>query len=82
MPRKSPAKRNLGTKSAQMSVTGRFVNTKRHTVGYRIDGKRMSVTAAVKLARQGKIRNARAVGNHVQTVVGMKPLFSLPVTIV
>jgi len=40
-----------------MKVQARLVNTKRHTVGYRIGGRNRTRREAVQLARQGKIEN-------------------------
>ena len=66
----------------QMKITRRFVDSKRHTVGYFVGGQRRSVKEVTKLARQGRIRNARIVGNHVQAAIGAQPFYSLPETIV
>ncbi len=64
--------------NSAMRVTSRIVDTKRHTTGYVIGGKRYSVKQVAQLARQGRISGVRAVGNHPQAVNGRRCLSSLP----
>lgn len=66
----------------RMKITRRFVNTKRHTVGYFVGGQRRTVAQTTKLASQGLISNARVVGKHVQAAVGATPLYDLPSKVV
>lgn len=77
----SSRKRTAGAGTPTLRITRRFVNTKRHTVGYMVGGQRKTVLQTTKLARQGRIRNVRVVGRHVQANVGAKPLSSLPTTV-
>jgi hypothetical protein len=43
-----------------MIVQKRIANTKRHTVGYIVGGRRVTRGKAVKLARRGKLHNVTA----------------------
>lgn len=64
-----------------LKISRRLVNSKRHTEGYVIGGKKTSVGDARKLAQQGRLANVRVVGRHIQGVPG-NSLSSLPVTVV
>lgn len=66
----------------QMKITRRYVDSKRHTVGYFVGGQRRTVKEVAQLTRQGRIRNARIVGKHVQAAIGEQPFYALPQTIV
>ena len=66
----------------QMSITKRYINSKRHAVAYLVGGKRRSIEETALLAREGKLRNARLVGRHVQSVPGGTPLKELPQVLV
>lgn len=65
-------------------VTHRITNSKRHTLGFVIDGKNVSRKDTVALARQGRIRGVVAVGNHhVQSLPTRKQkLYDLPEKVV
>lgn len=67
-----------GSSQSKLSISRRYLNSKRHTIGYTVGGKRMSVAETTRLARQGRIKNARVVGKHVQSAAGCSPLSSLP----
>lgn len=67
---------------SRMKITRRYVNVKRHTVGYFVGGKRRTVSEVNRMARRGLIQNARAVANHVQGVSGQPALYDLPEVIV
>ena len=62
-------------------VTERIVNTKRHTIGYVINGSEIDRKEAVRLAELGWIRNARpAKGNGGTYLVGENnSLYNLPI---
>lgn len=62
-------------------MSRRLVNTKRHTTGYVIGGRKTSVAQARKLAQQGRLSGIRVVGDHIQSEPGRKRLSDLPVTI-
>ena len=66
-----------GVRKADLTISKRIVNTKRHTVGYVINGKEYTVRKAAQLAGQGRIRGARRVGNHIQATTNKKRLSSL-----
>lgn len=66
-----------------MRITGRFVDKKRHTVAYRIDGERVTRGKAVKLARRGKISNVVPKKGPAGWYISTKPtantkLYDLP----
>lgn len=66
-----------------MKLQGRIVNTKRHTVGYKIGGRNRSRKEAVQLAKQGKVEGVylRRGGNdeyHIVALPGHTNLESLP----
>jgi hypothetical protein len=69
-------------RNKQMRITRRLVNTKRHTTGYVIGGKKTSVPQARRLASQGRLANVRVVGRHIQSVPGKTRLSDLPTTVV
>lgn len=63
-------------------ITKRITNSKRHTIGYKIDGKERSVSQAVRMARQNQIYGVRVVANHLQTPPGgRRKLLDLPVVV-
>lgn len=64
------------------SITKRYLDVKRHTVGYFVGGQRRTVAQTTLLTRRGCVKNARVVGNHVQAQIGSAPLCSLPETVV
>ena len=67
------------TKVKKCRVTHRITSTKRHTLGYTIDGKNVRRSTAVKLARSGKLNNIIVVGSHIQTLPSRKQkLLDLP----
>ena len=79
---RSKNKRAAGTATTKpWRITSRIVNTKRHTVGYVINGQTYTVKQAARFARAGRIANVRAVGNHVQAETGKRSLSSLPTRI-
>lgn len=71
----------MASKKKALKITRRLVNSKRHTTGYVIGGKKTTVPAARQLALQGRLSNVRVVGRHIQGVPG-NSLATLPVTIV
>lgn len=66
----------------KMRITKRVMNTKRHTVGYMINGQFRNVAEATKLASKGTISGVRVVGNHIQSAQGRRRLSDLPTTVV
>lgn len=73
---KSKSKSKLARKP-DMRITKRLVNTKRHTVGYVINGKKYTVAKARHFATQGRIHGVRVVGNHIQSIPGRRKLTRL-----
>lgn len=66
-----------GTKSCR--VTHRITNVKKHTLGYKIDGKECRRSTAVGLARKGRLRGIHVVGTHIQSLPTRKQkLYDLP----
>jgi len=71
-----------------MNVTKRIVNTKRHTIGFIIDGKRHTRGQAVRLAQRNKLNGftVRKYGDG-RYYIATKPsqdvarLYSLPVVV-
>ncbi len=79
-PKSSKKRMNSSSKPARkpdMRITKRLVNTKRHTVGYVINGKKYTVAKARAFATQGRIHGVRVVGNHIQSIPGRKKLTRL-----
>ncbi len=76
--KKSPASKKI----KQMRITRRFVDSKRHTVAYLVNGKRQNVAESTRLASKGQISGVRVVGNHIQAAIGRRPLAKLPTTVV
>lgn len=84
------ASRNTSSKKAKagsataatMQITSRVTNIKRHTTGYVINGKIVSVEAAKKMAARGQIKGVRVVGDHIQAMTGARRLSELPVKVV
>lgn len=71
------------TKTKKCRVTHRVVNVKRHTKALIIDGKTTSISAAVKLARAGKLNNICVNGRHIQSTPSRRQkLLDLPIKIV
>ena len=69
----------MATAIKKCRVTHRIVSTKRHTLGFIIDGKNCRRSTAVKLARQGKLNGIHVVGEHIQTLPTRKQkLMDLP----
>lgn len=69
------------TASAAQKITKRIVDVQRHTQGYIVGGKELSVPQARKLAAAGRIRGVQVVGKHIQSMPGRKRLSSLPMMI-
>jgi uncharacterized pyridoxamine 5'-phosphate oxidase family protein len=46
-----------------MKIQKRIVNSKKHTIGYVIDGKPLTRNQAVKLAERGKLHNVYISNN-------------------
>lgn len=65
-------------------ITRRIANVRRHTVGFIVNGRRVTRSEAVRMARSGTLRNVRVVGSgssaYIQGTNGMS-LLNLPVTI-
>lgn len=53
-------------------ITKRLVSVKRHTQGYLVDGKELSVARTRQLAARGELYGVRVVGKHVQAVPGRR----------
>jgi hypothetical protein len=69
-----------------MQVQGRIVNTKRHTIGYKIGGRNRTRREAVQLARQGRIegvtvRYGGRDSSFIASVPGGPNLYELPVRV-
>jgi hypothetical protein len=62
-------------------ISRRIVNVKRHTLGYVVNGKSMTVRQVTQLASRGKVAGVQVVGNHVQARPGCRRLTRLPITI-
>jgi hypothetical protein len=67
-----------------MKIQGRIVSKKRHTVGYKVGGRNITRTEAVRLARQGKIEGVTVrTGSKDEMYLASKPghprLYDLPV---
>ena len=73
---------SVATKST-LTVTGRVVNQKRHTIGYFISGTAVSRAEAVRLANRGWVDNvAVAKANGKQYIVGKnRSLYDLPIRV-
>lgn len=65
-----------------MKITMRHLNTKRHTLGYKVGGRWRSRKEAVDLARQGKVEDVMVCrgeyGHYIQAMPGTTPLYELP----
>jgi hypothetical protein len=66
-----------------LNVQYRIVNTRRHTIGYKLGNKLRSRAEAVSLARQGKVNDVtvRRGGNdemHIVSLPGSQNLTDLP----
>jgi hypothetical protein len=81
MPSTKKNRKKSGNAAKQVSITKRFVNTKRHTIAYVVGGKRLSVRKTAELAGQGRISGVRRVGNHVQSQANRRSLTNLPTTV-
>lgn len=67
------------TRTKKARITRRIVSTKRHTLGFVINGKNCTRETAVKMARQGRLNKIHVVGNHIQTLPERKQkLLDLP----
>lgn len=75
----SKSRKSSATKKQRISR--RVVNTKRHTTGYVVGGKTISVDRARKMASRGQLAGVRVVGDHIQANLGCKPLYDLPTKI-
>lgn len=62
-------------------ITRRIVDKKRHTVGYVVNGKNMTVAQTRRLAESGSIAGIRVVGSHIQSEPGRRKLTDLPISI-
>lgn len=71
-------RRKGGATATQLRIAKRIVNSKRHTTGYVIDGKNISVPDVTRLARKNRVHGVHVVGNHIQSMSGRRPLLSLP----
>ena len=81
MTKKTNSKKASGAKSKKvqgMRITSRFVDVRRHTVGYVAGGRKYSVNQIRNMAAKGRIKGVQVVGNHVQSVPGGKRLTDLP----
>ena len=66
-------------KTKKSRITHRLVSVKRHTLGFRVDGKDCNRAATVKMAKQGKLNNIHVVGNHIQALpIRKQKLLDLP----
>jgi len=67
--------------SRPQRITRRIVSTKRHTTGYVVGGKQMTVAQTRKLVELGQVAGVRVVGTHIQSENGRKRLLDLPTTV-
>ena len=68
-----------------MRIQKRGVNTKRHTVSYKLGGKWYTRNQAVALAKQGKldgvsVRRRNGI-SYIQSTPGRTLLYSLPISV-
>lgn len=71
----------MATKVKQLAVTERIVDTKRHTVGYVINGVAVSRAEAVTLANRNWLKGVKVKKAGIQTYLmtdGTNKLYSLP----
>lgn len=68
-----------------MRITKRIVNSKHHTIGFRIDGKRLTRGSVVKMVRRGKIKNLVAKkgkhGWYIASTRNVASLYNLPIEV-
>lgn len=69
------------SKVKPMKVSRRIVSVKRHTIGYVVGGRSVTVAEATQLAAQGRLNNVIKVGSHIQSRPGAKRLADLATTI-
>lgn len=74
-------KRAAGAASPAQRISKRVVSKKRHTVGYMIGDKQVSVAQARNLAQRGNLSGVQVVGRHIQSVPGKTRLTDLPIVI-
>jgi len=79
--RSNRSNRRKASGPANMRISRRVVNVKRHTVGYMIGGKMQSVSQTRRLAAAGRVAGVQVVGNHVQARPGRRRLSDLPTTL-
>ena len=76
-----PKKRASGASCTPQKISKRVVSTKRHTVGYMIGDKQVSVAQARQLAQRGSLSGVQVIGQHIQSVPGKTRLTDLPIVI-
>ena len=76
--KKSGASRSQSQRKSRISR--RIVSPRRHTLGFVVDGKELSRSEVVKMARAGMVSGVRVVGNHIQTATEHR-LADLPLKI-
>jgi len=69
-----------------MRVMKRIVNTKRHTLGYIVGGKKLTRGKAVKLARRNKLEGVTAYKRTPRWCIASRPsspvkLYDLPIKV-
>jgi len=79
---KKSSKKTAGKAMAAQRITKRIVDARRHTTGYVIEGKEVSVSQARSMAAAGRLRGVQVVGEHIQAVPGRRRrLSTLPTMI-
>jgi hypothetical protein len=76
-----PKNRNRNKKTAsggKVNITRRITNSKRHTIGYVVGGKELSVDGTRSLVARNLVNGVRLVGNHIQALPGRRRLSDLP----
>jgi len=74
-------KKAAGAAIPSQRISKRVVSKKRHTVGYMIGDKQVSVAQARNLAQRGNLSGVQVVGRHIQSVPGKTRLTDLPIVI-
>lgn len=74
-------KSTAGKSGMSQKITKRIVDARRHTQGYVVGGKEVSVPQARKMAAAGCLRGVQVVGQHIQSLPGKKRLSELPMMI-
>lgn len=78
---RSGKKSSGSSRTASKKITKRVVDVRRHTKGYIVGGKEVSVPQARRMAAAGNLRGVQVVGNHIQAIPGQTRLSELPMMI-